>query len=199
MERFNTLEAVAAPLPTNHIDTDVIYPGRFLSTVQRSGLGPLLFHGLRFDERGQERPDFVLNRPAYRQAGILVTGENFGCGSSREHAPWALFDFGIRCILSTGFADIFAGNCVGNGILCVTLPPAKIARLMQDAEQALMLKVNLQEQVIERPCGEVVPFGVPAAIRKRLLSGMDEISMTLQWSKRIDDHERQLTRTLPWL
>jgi len=199
MERFTILEGVAVPFPKNHVDTDVIYPGRFLSTIQRQGLGPLLFHGLRYLPDGEEREDFILNQPRYRTAKILVTGDNFGCGSSREHAPWALLGFGIRCILSTRFADIFYGNCVKNGILCIALDAATLAKLMADAEAAESLHVDLETQKITRVSGEIIDFQVPSEIREKLLSGADEIQLTLEHHDAIAQFESRLEQTRPWV
>ncbi len=199
MTPFTTITAVAAPLATNDVDTDVIYPGRFLSTIKRMGLGPLLFHGLRYDTEGEEVPGFVLNRPPYREAGILVTGQNFGCGSSREHAPWALLDFGIRCIIAPSFADIFAGNCVKNGILLVTLDEATMATLMEDADQGERLTVDLESQTITRPAGEIIPFEVAPEARETLLAGTDEISETMSQIGAIRSFEEAHRQRCPWL
>lgn len=199
MTPFERLSAVAAPLPTNDVDTDVIYPGRFLSTVKRTGLGPLLFHGLRYDDAGHERGDFVLNRPPYRDAGILVTGQNFGCGSSREHAPWALLDFGIRCVIAPSFADIFAGNCTKNGILLVTLDEAALAAVMGDAEQGAALTVDLTTQTITRPDGETLPFTVNPDVRDTLLAGVDEITETMNQIAEIWAFEHAHQQRIPWL
>ena len=199
MERFTSLEGVAVPFPKNHVDTDVIYPGRFLSTIQRQGLGHLLFHGLRYHPDGQEREEFILNQPQYRSAKILVAGDNFGCGSSREHAPWALTGFGIRCIISTSFADIFYGNCVKNGILCITLGGDILATLMADAQAAQTLRVDLEAQQITRESGEIIDFQIPAENREKLLSGADEIQLTLEHQDAISRFESQLEERRPWV
>ncbi len=199
MTPFTHMRAVAAPLPTNNVDTDVIFPGRFLSTIKRRGLSPLLFHGLRYTESGDERPDFVLNQSHYRGAGILITGENFGCGSSREHAPWALLDFGIRCIISTSFADIFSGNCVKNGILCITTDHQTLQTLMEDAERALALEVNLETQVITRTNGDVITFSVSPEARAKLLSGADEVDETMLHEADIAAFEEMRRDRFPWL
>jgi len=199
MIRFTRMQSIAAPLPTNDVDTDVIFPGRFLSTIQRTGLSPYLFCGLRYDDNGEERPEFVLNQPPYRQAGILVTGENFGCGSSREHAPWALLDFGIRCIISTSFADIFSGNCVKNGILCITLDSETVGCLMEDAKKAQELTVDLQTQCITRATGERILFSILPDAREKLLSGTDEIDRTLQSQEAIGAFELRRANAFPWL
>ena len=199
MSSFTRLRAVAAPMPTNHVDTDVIYPGRFLSTIKRRGLGHLLFHGLRYDQEGNERPEFILNQPPYRNAGILVAGDNFGCGSSREHAPWALLGFGISCIISTSFADIFSGNCVKNGILCVVLDAHTVHLLMADAEHGAELDVDLEAQTIIRPDGEVIKFTISSEVREKLLSGVDEIDQTLLNEDAIASFETQRALQFPWL
>jgi len=199
MSAFHQIRATAAPLPTNNVDTDVIFPGRFLSTIKRKGLGPLLFHGLRFDQDGEERPEFILNQSAYRQAGVLIAGENFGCGSSREHAPWALLDFGIKCIISTSFADIFSGNCVKNGILCITLDAQTVQLLMKDAEAAKELHVDLETLTITRECGEVLSFTVPPEAREKLLSGADDIDQTLINEDAITGFEAKRALNFPWL
>jgi len=199
MECFTCLEGVAAPFPKNHVDTDVIYPGRFLSTIRRTGLGHLLFHGLRFNPDGSERPDFVLNKPAYRQAKILVAGDNFGCGSSREHAPWALMGFGIRCIVSTSFADIFSGNCIKNGILCISLDSDTVSLLMGDADKGLSLRVDLVTHQIMRPSGDVIHFEVPGEVREKLLNGTDDVRVTLESASAIDGFESRLEQNQPWI
>ena len=199
MECFTCVEGVAAPFPKNHVDTDVIYPGRFLSTIRRTGLGHLLFHGLRYDEDGDERPEFILNCAPYREAKILVTGDNFGCGSSREHAPWALFGFGIRCIISTSFADIFYGNCIKNGILCVSLDAGTVSSLMQDALAGLQMNVNLLNRRIVRASGEYIDFQVPNEVRDKLLNGTDDVRVTLEKSLAIEQFESRLQGTHPWV
>ena len=199
MSAFKTFRAVAAPMPTNNVDTDVIFPGRFLSTIKRKGLGPLLFHGLRYDEDGTERSDFILNQSSYRNAGILIAGENFGCGSSREHAPWALLDFGIRCVISASFADIFSGNCVKNGILLITLEAAIVTVLMADAREARTLRVDLKTQTITRANGDIIEFDIAAEVRAKLLSGVDEIDETLLQSAVIDEFESARAQNFPWL
>jgi 3-isopropylmalate/(R)-2-methylmalate dehydratase small subunit len=199
MKAFTTLTGIAAPLPTNDVDTDVIYPGRFLSTVKREGLSTYLFHGLRFDEAGAERPEFVLNQAPYRESSILVTGDNFGCGSSREHAPWALLDFGVRCIISTSFADIFSGNCVNNGVLLITLEPEVVNELMAAAEKAEPWTIDLQAQTIVRPAKDTLRFHVEADVRERLLAGTDLISLTLRAQASIDGFEADRAALQPWL
>ncbi len=182
MEKFTSLTSVAAPLPMINVDTDMIIPKQFLKTIKRTGLGKSLFFEMRYDEAGKENPDFVLNKPAYRKASILVAGENFGCGSSREHAPWALLDFGIRCVISTSFADIFYNNCFKNGILPVVVSPEDLAKLMDDAERGAnaTLTVDLEAQEIRGPDGGVVRFNIDAFQKKCLLEGLDDIGLTLQ-------------------
>ena len=199
MPRFTRIQSIAAPMPTNHVDTDVIFPGRFLSTIQRTGLSPYLFHGLRYDEGGLERPEFILNQDPYRKAGILITGENFGCGSSREHAPWALLDFGIRCIISTSFADIFSGNCSKNGILCITLDSSTVSMLMEDADKGKELCVDLENQFITRASGESIDFSIAPDARQKLLSGRDEIDRTLTVQEDIGAFEARRANAFPWL
>ncbi len=201
MRAFTILTGIAAPLPTANIDTDKIIPARFLKTIRRSGLGVHLFDTLRYDAGGAERPDFVLNRPAYRSAEILITHENFGCGSSREHAPWALLDFGIRCVIAPDFADIFHGNCFKNGILPVALPRAVCDLLMADAELGTnaRITVDLQRQVVVRPNGAEIAFTVDALRRHMLLEGLDEIGQTMQRGAAIDAFEAARLRARPWL
>src|SRR5215472_11558839 len=168
MEAFKKLDGIAAPLNMINVDTDMIIPKQFLKTIHRTGLGKALFDEMRYKPDGSENPDFVLNKPAYRKAQILVTGENFGCGSSREHAPWALLDFGIRCVIASSFADIFYNNCFKNGILPITLPQKIVDKLLDDAKKGAnaRLTVDLQQQTIERPDGEVDRFDVAAFARE---------------------------------
>ena len=201
MRAFTTLTATAAPLPMANVDTDKIIPARFLKTIKRSGLGIHLFDTLRYDEHGAERPEFILNQPHYRHAEILITHENFGCGSSREHAPWALLDFGIRCVIAPDFADIFHGNCFKNGILPISLPRGICDRLMQDAAmgQNARITIDLQRQVVIRPNGEEIPFTTDKLRRHMLLEGLDEIGQTLQRAPSIDAYEIQRARAQPWL
>lgn len=201
MQPFSTLTAIAAPLPLANVDTDRIIPAQFLTTISRTGLGRHLFHAMRYDETGAERPDFVLNREPYRRAGILIALENFGCGSSREHAPWALLDFGIRCVIAPGFADIFAGNCVKNGILPLPLPRADCERLIGDAalgEHARII-VDLETQTVVRPGGETIRFAIDPAMREALLSGVDEIDRTLALEAMITAFERRHDVAMPWI
>src|SRR5215217_6334470 len=177
MDKFSTLTGVAAPLPIINIDTDMIIPKQYLKTIKRTGLGTALFSEMRYNEDGSENPDFVLNKTAYRNAKIIVAGDNFGCGSSREHAPWALLDFGIRCVISTSFADIFYNNCFKNGILPLVLPKAVCQQLIDDAERGAnaTLTIDLEAQELTRPDGERIAFEVEPSRRSRLLAGLDEI------------------------
>ncbi len=199
MEPFTTLTGVAAPLPLANVDTDKIIPARFLKTIKRTGLGVHLFDTLRYDAEGNERPDFVLNQPAYRGAEILIAHENFGCGSSREHAPWALLDFGIRCVIAPDFADIFFNNCFKNGILPISLPRPVCDALMEDAKLGgnARLAVDLKRQVVVRPSGEEIPFAVDAFRRHMLLHGLDDIGQTLQRSDAIDRFEATQPAWMP--
>ena len=201
MQPFTTLTGVAAPLPLANVDTDKIIPARFLKTIKRTGLGQNLFDTLRYDGDGRERPEFVLNQAAYRSAEILVAHENFGCGSSREHAPWALLDFGIRCVIAPSFADIFHTNCFKNGILPIALPREVCDALMEDARLGgnARLTVDLERQVVVRPNGEKVPFAVDAFRKHLLLNGLDDIGQTLQRAPAIDAYEARLREQSPWM
>jgi 3-isopropylmalate/(R)-2-methylmalate dehydratase small subunit len=200
MQKFTTLTGVAAPLPMINIDTDAIIPKQFLKTIKRTGLGKHAFHELRFDENGKEKPDFVLNKPAYRKAQILVAGDNFGCGSSREHAPWALMDFGIRCVISTSFADIFHNNCFQNGILPIKVSPEDLEKLMDDANRGAnaTITVDLEKQEIRGPDGGVVKFDIDPFRKRCLLEGLDNIGLTMQEEKKIDSFEKQASASRPW-
>jgi 3-isopropylmalate/(R)-2-methylmalate dehydratase small subunit len=200
MDKFTTLTGVAAPLPIVNIDTDMIIPKQFLKTIERTGLGRGLFHEMRYDDEGRERPDFVLNRPAYRKAQILVAGDNFGCGSSREHAPWALLDFGVRCVISTSFADIFYNNCFKNGILPVTVSPEDLAKLMDDAERGAnaTLTVDLNSQTIRGPDGGEIRFEIDGFRKHCLMNGLDDIGLTLEKKTKIDGYEQRLEAAQPW-
>ena len=201
MDKFTTLTAVAAPLPMANVDTDKIIPARFLKTIKRTGLGVHLFDSLRYDEKGAERPEFVLNREPYRHAQIIVAFENFGCGSSREHAPWALLDFGIRCVIAPDFADIFHNNCFKNGILPVRLPREVCETLMQDAEMGgnARLTVDLARQVVVRPNGEEIRFEIDPFRRHLLLEGLDDIGQTLQHGGSIDAYEARQQAERAWM
>ena len=200
MEKFTTLTGVAAPLPMINVDTDAIIPKQFLKTIKRTGLGKHLFHELRFDENGKEKPDFVLNKPAYRKAQILVAGENFGCGSSREHAPWALLDFGIRCVISTSFADIFYNNCFQNGILPIKVSQEDLDKLMDDANRGAnaTLTVDLKNQEIKGPDGGTVKFDIDPFRKRCLLEGLDGIGLTLERETAIDAYEAKAQAARPW-
>ena len=194
MEKFTTLTAIAAPLPLANVDTDKIIPARFLKTIRRSGLGVHLFDTLRYDEQGAERPDFVLNRAPYRGAQILIAHENFGCGSSREHAPWALLDFGIRAVIAPDFADIFHNNCFKNGILPIVLPREQCEALMEDAESGANARiiVDLAAQTVSRPDGETYGFEIDPFRKRCLLEGLDDIGLTLEKAPSIDAYEAKL-------
>ena len=200
MEPFRTLTGVAAPLPMVNVDTDMIIPKQFLKTIKRSGLARGLFYELRTDEAGNPK-DFVLDRPAYREAKILVGGENFGCGSSREHAPWALLDFGIRCVVAPSFADIFYNNCFKNGILPIVLPQEDVDKLMDDAERGAnaVVTVDLEAQEIRGPDGGVIRFDIDPFRKHCLINGLDDIGLTLQHTAAIDTYESQQRTGQPWL
>ncbi|WP_206934615.1 3-isopropylmalate dehydratase small subunit [Roseococcus thiosulfatophilus] len=201
MKPFTTLTGVAAPLPKANVDTDQIIPARFLKTIARTGLGKSLFANFRYDEKGNENPDFVLNQAPYRHAEILIAFENFGCGSSREHAPWALLDFGIRCVIAPDFADIFHNNSFKNGILPVKLPREICAALMEDAKLGgnARITVDLERQVVVRPSGEEIPFEVDPFRKHLLLNGLDDIGQTMQHKPAIDDFEARQRAAQPWL
>jgi len=201
MQKFTRLTGVAAPLPMRNVDTDMIIPKQFLKTILRTGLGKSLFYEMRYDEAGKEIPDFVLNQPAYRRATILVTGENFGCGSSREHAPWALMDFGIRCIVAPDFADIFYNNCFQNGILPIKLPQADVDKLMDDASRGsnATVTIDLESQEIRGPDGGVIKFDIDPFRKHCLLNGLDNIGLTLEKQQAIDAFEEKAHIARPWL
>ena len=201
MQSFTTLSGVAAPFPLINVDTDMIIPKQFLKTIKRTGLGKALFHELRFDEKGQEKPEFVLNKPAYRKAQILVTGDNFGCGSSREHAPWALLDFGIRCVISTSFADIFYNNCFKNGILPIVVSPENLKKLMDDAERGAnaTISIDLAAQEIRGPDGGMIHFDIDSFRKHCLMNGLDDIGLTMEKQSDIDKFERSQAERRPWL
>ena len=200
MDKFDELTGVPAPLPMINIDTDMIIPKQFLKTIKRTGLGANLFHEMRFDAEGRENPDFVLNKPAYRGAKILVAGPNFGCGSSREHAPWALLDFGIRCVIATSFADIFYNNCFKNGILPIALPQEDMDKLFDDAARGAnaTLTIDLERQEIRGPDGGVIRFDIDPFRKKCLLEGLDDIGMTLIKQDSISDYEARARMDRPW-
>ncbi len=201
MRAFTTLTGIAAPMPLANVDTDKIIPGRFLKTIQRTGLGKHLFANMRYEDDGAEKPDFVLNQEPYRQAEILVAYENFGCGSSREHAPWALLDFGIRCVIAPDFADIFHNNSFKNGVLPVKLPREVCEQLMEDARLGAnsRITVDLERQVVARPNGEEIPFTIDPFRRHLLLNGLDDIGQTMQHAPAIDGFEAKQRASQPWL
>jgi 3-isopropylmalate/(R)-2-methylmalate dehydratase small subunit len=200
MDKFTTLTGIAAPYPVINIDTDMIIPKDYLKTIKRTGLGSGLFAEARFKDDGSENPDFVLNKPAYRKAQILVAGDNFGCGSSREHAPWALLDFGIRCVISTSFADIFYNNCFKNGILPIVVKPDELEKLLDDASRGsnATLTVDLAAQEIRGPDGGVITFEIDAFKKHCLLNGLDDIGLTLEKASAIDTYEKTAGASRPW-
>ncbi|MFA7430247.1 MAG: 3-isopropylmalate dehydratase small subunit [Rhodospirillaceae bacterium] len=201
MDKFTVLTGVAAPLPMINVDTDMIIPKQFLKTIKRTGLGKNLFDEMRYDENGAEVPGFVLNQAAWRNATILVAGDNFGCGSSREHAPWALLDFGIRCIIAPSFADIFYNNCFKNGILPIKLPQEQVDKLMDDAQRGAnaTVTIDLEKQTIKGPDGGTISFEVDAFRKHCLLNGLDDIGLTLQKADKIKAFEEKQKREQPWL
>ncbi|AYE99810.1 3-isopropylmalate dehydratase small subunit [Paracoccus yeei] len=201
MDKFTTLTGIAAPMPLVNIDTDMIIPKQFLKTIHRSGLGKNLFDEMRYNPDGSEVPDFVLNQPAYRQAEIIVAGDNFGCGSSREHAPWALLDFGIRCVISTSFADIFFNNCFKNGILPIFMPPEVVEVLMEDARKGAnaRMTVDLENQTVTTSDGQSFPFQVDPFRKHCLLNGLDDIGLTMEKAPAIDAYEAQMAQSRPWV
>jgi 3-isopropylmalate/(R)-2-methylmalate dehydratase small subunit len=200
MDKFTTLEGVAAPLRIINVDTDMIVPKQYLKTIKRTGLGKGLFSELRFRDDGSENPDFVLNKPAYRDAKILVADDNFGCGSSREHAPWALLDFGIRCVISTSFGDIFYNNCFKNGILPVRVTREDLEKLFDDAERGsnARLTIDLEKQEIRGPDGGVIKFDIEPFRKHCLLNGLDDIGLTLVKNAQIDAYESKVKAARPW-
>ena len=202
MDKFTKLTGIAAPLPLRNIDTDMIIPKQFLKTIKRTGLGKSLFYEMRFDNAtGKEVADFVLNKPAYRKAEILVTGDNFGCGSSREHAPWALLDFGIRCVIAPSFADIFYNNCFQNGILPIHLAQSEVDKLMDDANRGsnATVSIDLEKQEIRGPDGGVITFEIDPFRKHCLLNGLDNIGLTLEKSQAIKAFEDKAATARPWL
>ena len=201
MEKFDKLTGIAAPMPLMNIDTDMIIPKQFLKTIKRSGLGADLFDEMRFNQDGSEIADFVLNQPAYREAEIIVAGDNFGCGSSREHAPWALLDFGVRCVISTSFADIFYNNCFKNGILPIALPQEAVDALMKDAEKGAnaRMTIDLEAQTVTSSDGESYSFEVDAFKKHCLMNGLDDIGLTMEKAASIDAFETQASQARPWV
>lgn len=200
MDKFEKLTGIAAPMPLINIDTDMIIPKVFLKTIKRSGLGVNLFDEMRYDDQGNENPDFVLNKPQYRNAEVLVAGDNFGCGSSREHAPWAIKDFGIRCVISTSFADIFFNNCFKNGILPIVLPKEQVDILMEDAEKGsnARIEVDLAAQTVTSSDGELFSFEVDSFKKHCLLNGLDDIGLTMEKAGAIDEYEARVSSERPW-
>lgn len=201
MDKFTKLSGVAAPMNIMNIDTDMIIPKNFLKTIKRSGLGKHAFAEMRYNDDGSENPDFVLNKPAYRKSQVIVAGENFGCGSSREHAPWALLDFGIRCVISTSFADIFFNNCFKNGILPIKVTQEQLDELMDDAEKGsnAVLEIDLEKQEIGRPNGEKITFDVDSFRKHCLLNGLDDIGLTMAKGDSIESFEEKRKADRPWL
>jgi 3-isopropylmalate/(R)-2-methylmalate dehydratase small subunit len=200
MQKFTTLTGIAAHLPMINVDTDMIIPKQYLKTIKRTGLGKGLFAELRYDEQGKPLPDFVLHQPPYDKAVILITGENFGCGSSREHAPWALLDFGIRCIVAPSFADIFYNNCFKNGILPITLPQQEIDKLIDDASRGsnAVLTVDLERQEIRGPDGGKIAFDIDPFRKRCLIEGLDDIGLTLEKADAIEAFEKEARTIRPW-
>ncbi len=201
MQAFTTLSAIAAPLPMINVDTDMIIPKQFLRTIKRTGLGVNLFDEMRYDEQGNEKPDFVLNKPEYRNAEILVAGENFGCGSSREHAPWAILDFGLRCVIAPSYADIFYNNCFKNGILPVQLPQEQVDRIMEYAQTTPESKVHidLEYQIVKLDNNESFSFEIDPFRKHCLINGLDDIGLTLEKDKSIQSFEDDRAQNQPWL
>ena len=200
MDKFTTLTGVAAPLPLVNVDTDMIIPKQYLKTIKRTGLGKGLFSDLRYNDDGSDNPDFVLNKPAYRNASIIVAGDNFGCGSSREHAPWALLDHGIRCVISTSFADIFYNNCFKNGILPIKVTPEQLEALFDDASRGAnaVVTVDLESQTITGPDGGSIGFEIDSFRKHCLINGLDDIGLTQVKASKIHDYEARLSEERPW-
>ena len=199
MEKFKTLKGIAAPLPMINVDTDMIIPKQFLKTIKRSGLGKNLFHELRFDMQGNIKNDFVLNWDPYKKATILIAGDNFGCGSSREHAPWSLLDFGFKCIVAPSFADIFYNNCFKNGILPINLDQEKVSILMTEAKNKNQLTINLDEQIIILADENIIEFDIDPFRKKCLIEGLDDIGLTLQKKDKISKYEESIKLSHPWI
>jgi 3-isopropylmalate/(R)-2-methylmalate dehydratase small subunit len=201
MDKFTTLTGVAAPLDIMNVDTDMIIPKQYLKTIARTGLGAGLFSEMRFNQDGSENPDFVLNKPAWRNAKIIVAGDNFGCGSSREHAPWALLDYGIRCVISTGFADIFYNNCFQNGVLPAKVKQEDLDKLMDDASRGSnsTMTIDLEAQEIRGPDGGIVKFEIDAFRKHCMLNGLDDIGLTMQKGDKIGAFEAQTSAVRPWI
>jgi len=200
MEKFTTLTGIAAPLPMINVDTDMIIPKQYLKTIKRTGLGQGLFAELRYDEEGKAKPDFVLHQAPYDKAKILIAGDNFGCGSSREHAPWALLDFGFRCVIAPSFADIFYNNCFKNGILPIRLPQREIDKLLDDASRGAnaTITVDLENQEIRGPDGGVIHFDIDPHLKRCLIEGLDDIGLTMEKAEHIDRFEAESKLRRPW-
>ena len=201
MEKFDKLSGVAAPLPIINIDTDMIIPKQYLKTIQRTGLGTGLFSEMRYNEDGSTNEDFVLNKAAYKDASILVAGDNFGCGSSREHAPWALLDYGIRCIISTSFADIFYNNCFKNGVLPIVVSQDELDKLMDDANRGAnaTMSIDLEAQEISGPDGGTISFDIDPFRKHCMMNGLDDIGLTMEKASNIDSYEADLSESRPWV
>ena len=198
MEKFNTLKSIPANLPMMNVDTDMIIPKQFLKTIKRSGLGKSLFFEMRYDEQGKKVNDFVLNTEPYDKSSILLAGKNFGCGSSREHAPWALLDFGIKCVISPSFADIFYNNCFKNGMLPIVLDQKQLEELIEYSERKETIEINLPEQKIKLE-NKIISFEVDAFKKKCLLDGLDDIALSLEKSDKISSYEKNIQKTKPWM
>ena len=198
MEKFNFLKSVPANLPMMNVDTDMIIPKQFLKTIKRSGLGKSLFFEMRYDEQGKKENDFVLNTEPYDKSSILLAGKNFGCGSSREHAPWALLDFGIKCVISPSFADIFYNNCFKNGMLPIVLDQKQLEELIEYSERKEAIEINLPEQKIKLE-NKIISFEVDAFKKKCLLDGLDDIALSLEKSDKISSYEKNIQKTKPWM
>jgi len=198
MEKFNILKSVPANLPMMNVDTDMIIPKQFLKTIKRSGLGKSLFFEMRYDEQGKKINDFVLNKEPYNKSSILLTGKNFGCGSSREHAPWALLDFGIKCVISSSFADIFYNNCFKNGMLPIVLDPKQVEELIKYSKRKETIEINLSEQKIKLG-NKIINFEIDTFKKKCLLNGLDDIALSLEKSEKISSYEKNIQKTKPWM
>ena len=198
MERFNILKSIPANLSIMNVDTDMIIPKQFLKTIKRSGLGKSLFFEMRYDEHGKEINDFVLNKEPYNKSSILLAGKNFGCGSSREHAPWALLDFGIKCVISTSFADIFYNNCFKNGMLPIVLDQKQLEELIENSKRKEIIEINLLEQKIKLE-DKTISFKIDAFKKKCLLNGLDDIALSLEKSDKISSYEKNIQKTKPWM
>ena len=201
MDKFTTLTGVAAPMDMINIDTDMVIPKQYLTTIERTGLGKGLFHEMRYNADGSDNPDFILNKPAYKNTSILVTGDNFGCGSSREHAPWALLDYGIKCVISTSFADIFYNNCFKNGILPIRLAREDVEKLLEDAERGAnaTITIDLENQTITGPDGGEIKFDLDEFKKHCLVNGLDDVGLTMEKEDKITNFEKERTTSQPWL